>query len=183
MIIIECYCEKNPAKPIRCNMKGWSCDKICNKLLSCCTHKCELQCHPGSCFPCEKTLLQFCRCQKSECRRPCESLEWICGMVSIFIKCFSSILYHKCILLQPCDKKYSCGFHLCEKICHEGPCGNCPYTGIQKCPCGCFQMEVSCPDVVVPCGSTCNKVLPCSEHHCPNKCHRGPCDQVYILTF
>lgn len=84
---------------------------------------------------------------------------------------------------QVCGKPFPCGFHKCEVMCHESICGDCPFSGVQKCPCGTVYKEVECPNEVSSCGGTCDKILPCGEHACPNKCHKGQCPQVsYFLT-
>ncbi|ONK67921.1 uncharacterized protein A4U43_C05F5220 [Asparagus officinalis] len=69
-----------------------------------------------------------------------------------------------------------CGRHRCERGCHEGECGECPLTGRRTCPCGKKEYKGVACDVEVPnCGSTCEKMLACGRHRCPERCHRGVC--------
>ena len=48
--------------------------------------------------------------------RPCDEDDWQCD--------------------KPCNKILPCGFHRCERICHDKACGNCPRSGERSCPCG-----------------------------------------------
>lgn len=48
------------------------------------------------------------------------------------------LIYNYHILKQSqqiCGVLLSCGHHTCEKVCHTGPCGNCPRSGKRMCPC------------------------------------------------
>ncbi|XP_077301482.1 NF-X1-type zinc finger protein NFXL1 [Arctopsyche grandis] len=162
MINMLCNCKQSDPKPVRCSVHNWSCTKTCNKILTCNLHKCEEKCHPGECEPCPKTSLQTCQCKKFTVQRPCADSEWRCDTV--------------------CGKPFACGFHKCEEICHVSVCGDCPFTGLQKCPCGAVHKEVTCPNEVTSCGGTCDKLLLCGEHMCPNKCHKGQCPQCLKLV-
>lgn len=35
-----------------------------------------------------------------------------------------------------CGKPLSCGRHVCQRVCHARPCGECPLAGSRSCPCG-----------------------------------------------
>lgn len=77
---------------------------------------------------------------------------------------------------EPCEKKLTCGKHVCEKGCHSGECGECPLQGKRTCPCGKRVYEgMPCDAPVQVCGATCEKMLPCGYHRCPERCHRGQC--------
>lgn len=41
------------------------------------------------------------------------------------------------IFFQVCGAPFACGLHICEKVCHAGPCGDgeCPLQ-VRSCPCG-----------------------------------------------
>ena len=61
-----------------------------------------------------------------------------------------------------CDKDLPCGFHKCNKICHDGPC---------------ISPEVSSKGKVtnvLRCPQKCTKVRSCG-HPCDNPCHKGKC--------
>lgn len=75
-----------------------------------------------------------------------------------------------------CEGMLRCGRHRCERGCHEGECGECLLTGRRTCPCGKKEYKGVACDVEVPnCGSTCEKMLACGRHRCPERCHRGVC--------
>lgn len=68
--IIKCNCESE-SKEVSCNILNYQCDRICNKLLECKNHRCNLQCHlPGG--ECRKCLLyeeRYCPCGKTKYSR------------------------------------------------------------------------------------------------------------------
>jgi hypothetical protein len=77
-----------------------------------------------------------------------------------------------------------CGNHKCVKVCHKGPCEECPMLpkNVTTCPCGKIPLDLlspklrtSCLDEVKTCPNVCGKTLLCGKHPCPNKCHSGPC--------
>lgn len=43
---------------------------------------------------------------------------------------------HAASVHNPAGKPLACGRHMCEKVCHAGPCGGCPFEGVRTCPCG-----------------------------------------------
>lgn len=52
---------------------------------------------------------------------------------------------------EQCAKKLPCGVHLCQKVCHDGPC------------------------IKGPCKQKCTEPRPTCDHPCGNPCHSGPC--------
>ncbi|XP_031550329.1 NF-X1-type zinc finger protein NFXL1-like [Actinia tenebrosa] len=151
----KCHCGSKGPDTRRCGSKEWSCGKPCGRLLSCGHHNCQVPCHSGDCPPCSKQGPQYCLCMKKTTIRPCDSPEWQCDQV--------------------CGKSLSCGFHVCEKVCHEGECGDCPRAGERKCPCGKTTVALPCTEDIPTCGDTCDKELECGRHFCTQKCHFGPC--------
>ena len=43
-----------------------------------------------------------------------------------------------------CGRKLACGKHMCETMCHEGPCKGCDVREMAKCYCGSVQKEIGC---------------------------------------
>lgn len=71
VVSVACYCE-NDTRDVICgssNAKAlkFSCDKICDKDLTCGNHKCEAKCHGGSCLPCKTSpdVITRCNCGKT----------------------------------------------------------------------------------------------------------------------
>lgn len=116
----------------------------CDKVLNCGMHKCQRQCHPDACPPCDVKLKQECYCGKVARYAICNeqtknSDRYTCGEV--------------------CDKTLKCGNHKCKMLCHEGECEPCTLgpDRIRYCPCGQTKLNVeriSCLDPI-PC---CDKV-------------------------
>lgn len=123
VITIQCPCGKTQ-RTVRCSMKHLQtaellCHDPCLKLLSCGIHRCHQPCHFGPCPPCEERVSQTCYCGRESRSVPCGSVKsstYSCGQI--------------------CGKPLDCGFHHCEKLCHEGECGPCPYKPPRSCFCG-----------------------------------------------
>ncbi|KAK2582699.1 hypothetical protein KPH14_004973 [Odynerus spinipes] len=164
MVMVKCYCEKQPARPLRCNTTGWSCYEVCNKKYDNCKHTCKEICHSGECPPCSETLEMECRCKSSKQVKKCDEITWTCD--------------------RPCNKLLSCKIHICEGTCHSPEdCGNCPPNKFKTCPCGKKRYIVSCKDQQVSkCGSTCGKLLNCGLHRCNMICHSEQCGQCLEMV-
>ncbi|KAE8714837.1 NF-X1-type zinc finger protein NFXL2 [Hibiscus syriacus] len=140
----------------RCGFKNFSCNRHCNKRLDCNKHNCYEICHPGTCPPCRARETYRCRCGKKEEKKDCCDRDFRCE--------------------NECKKLLTCGKHVCERGCHRGACGECPLQGRRTCPCGERVYEgMPCDGVTPVCGATCNKLLNCGYHRCPERCHKGPC--------
>ena len=44
---VKCHCGRSSPKVQRCGSKGWSCGRVCRKVLLCGQHVCESVCHEG----------------------------------------------------------------------------------------------------------------------------------------
>ncbi|MBN3315137.1 NFXL1 protein, partial [Atractosteus spatula] len=156
MVTVTCFCKKARPVPRRCSAKAWSCKQTCGRRLPCGQHPCQSLCHEGDCQPCPRVSTQRCLCGRSVAERLCASPVWQCEQV--------------------CGRTLSCGNHTCERVCHQGPCGECPRSGNRACPCGKSKCSLPCTEDVPTCGDTCDKVLECGLHTCSMRCHRGPCE-------
>ncbi|XP_055702161.1 NF-X1-type zinc finger protein NFXL1 [Phlebotomus papatasi] len=153
----SCECGKSAKRTIRCSTKSWRCQDKCQKILSCGVHKCNQICHsPDSCKPCSRRSVHRCQCGQKQEERNCSESVWQCATV--------------------CGKEYSCGRHRCEKRCHPpGECGDCPQGLPRSCPCGKQTSVAPCSEQIDTCGDSCLKQLPCGDHLCLDRCHRGEC--------
>ncbi|KPP79604.1 NF-X1-type zinc finger protein NFXL1-like, partial [Scleropages formosus] len=156
MVQVSCLCKKATPVPRRCSAKAWSCQQRCGRVLPCGQHACENLCHAGDCEPCPRVSKQRCVCGRQVSQRLCASPVWHCEL--------------------SCGKPLPCGNHTCERVCHSGPCGECPRSGSRLCPCGKSKCSLPCTEDVPTCGDTCGKVLGCGLHTCSMRCHRGPCE-------
>lgn len=150
-----CFCGASDPIPQRCCDKNWSCQKTCNKLLSCGKHNCADLCHQGDCQPCPKKSIQKCMCKSSMKLRECSSPIWQCEKV--------------------CGKLLDCGNHTCADICHAGECNVCLLSLPRTCPCGKTKHLLPCTTEVPTCVDTCEKLLECGQHYCALKCHKNNC--------
>ncbi|GLJ39717.1 hypothetical protein SUGI_0811950 [Cryptomeria japonica] len=166
-----CFCEKiqNPYNDFY--LTQLSCGEPCGKSLdkgkemSCCPHTCTLLCHPGPCPPCTAIAAP----------QPCP-----CGKKTITRRCSDQKPAESCG--QVCEQLLTCGRHLCDKICHEGPCGSCTILINASFFCGkkenmmlCgdleFHGELECKSGVYACENICMKMLSCQNHNCSLGCH------------
>ncbi|KAG0465790.1 hypothetical protein HPP92_019954 [Vanilla planifolia] len=79
-----------------------------------------------------------------------------------------------------CNRSLSCGNHLCGKVCHPGPCGECELLPgkINTCHCGKMRFveeRKTCLDPIPTCSEVCGKPLVCNIHFCKIPCHDGSC--------
>lgn len=155
LVTVSCFCGSHQDVR-RCGFKEFSCEARCEKKLDCGVHRCVEICHRGDCPPCRARGVYRCQCGKVKEERECCERVFQCG--------------------DPCEKKLSCGKHVCEKGCHSGECGGCPLQGKRTCPCGKRVYEgMPCDAPLQVCGATCEKTLPCGYHRCHERCHRGQC--------
>ncbi|XP_048562308.1 NF-X1-type zinc finger protein NFXL2 isoform X2 [Triticum urartu] len=159
----RCFCGAH-REPRRCAHQRYSCKGKCNKRLSCELHRCPVDCHDGPCPPCAVRGNHKCECGETMVERLCSERVFQCK--------------------RECSGMLECGKHRCERGCHGGKCGECPLRGQRTCPCGKKDYpRLECDVEAATCGSTCEKVLGCGRHKCPERCHRGPCDVTCRLVI
>jgi len=141
-------------------MTPHSCGQTCGKKKSPhCNHSpCALNCHPGSCQPCNSNVTIMCHCGKED----------------KFIPCQYSMKY-KYACTKVCNKLLNCKSHHCQKMCHEGECEPCRINQEVPCFCGNTLSVKLCGAEPEECKGTCNKVLECGHHKCESTCHSGAC--------
>ena len=121
----KCACSDPSENVADCDKSlletGYSCGKICQKLLACGNHTCLKICHDPlkeNCEICPKSpeLIKTCHCGKmtleknlrKHCTDPIPSCGEICG---------------KTLVCGPVGAN-----HKCQEICHDGNCPKCPLT-------------------------------------------------------
>lgn len=195
----SCYCGKNTSTK-RCSEtnygKGWSCQEICGDLLPCGEHTCSQPCHSGLCGGCDIPIPSFCYCGKTKKDMPCDQRDtpqesYNYGQLAESDSSEekpepSTTWFEGCFeCSKECGRKFDCGHHTCRKDCHvqDEEAAHCPLSPdvVTHCPCGksllqeiCPQPRTSCQDPIPHCNKPCDKLLSCG-HHCPDKCHTGPC--------
>lgn len=187
VLSIKCYCateetqERCDSKSSRRRNKGFSCDKICDKILDCGKHRCAQRCHPGpGCSSCKLLSANIKTCP--------------CGSTSIK----SSILNARSSCTDPlptcgnkCNRNLICGpdksRHKCQRKCHVGSCPPCKLKSSVRCQCSSSTRTIDCSlmfERVVEddqvyfkqtrytfnCETRCNTPKNCVRHRCQNKC-------------
>lgn len=53
---LSCHCGRSKPLTKRCGHLGWSCGRLCGRVLSCQLHTCELRCHEGNLILSDKSF-------------------------------------------------------------------------------------------------------------------------------
>lgn len=168
------------------------CGRVCNKLLACGQHRCQLTCHGGDCPACEVRVDVSCRCRKVRKRLPCaESQNFTCPY-----ECGTKLSCgrHKCkevccpdrnktqteshMCFQMCGRPLPCG-HTCEELCHTAAqCPPCVHVITEPLTCHCgsevLRPPQPCGTLPPPCKRACRVARACG-HPVGHTCHFGPC--------
>lgn len=205
LVIQTCRCKKSDRK-IECwktvngteEEKHFLCDRICRKLKSCKTHKCQNVCcdatkgnDPEGYHLCLKVCGKPISCKRHTCEdfchlgdcKPCpviinHTLSCACGKTTKNppLQCGASP--PECS--YPCSRKRSCK-HECHLKCHYDDCPPCGELIEKPCFCGKKIMKnIKCHKEAI-CGNPCDTQLPCG-HKCGIICHIGECDINRGLT-
>ena len=152
---VKCICGKE-TRALPCGAEPFNCANVCDKTQRCGHHKCPVTCHSGNCPPCDydPASVSTCPCGKEELtavRTSCADPIPTCG--------------------QLCGKALLCGNHICEEVCHDGPCKPCSIKILAKCRCGQVQAKVLCNErEAFRCEKKCKGGLKCGKHECPTLC-------------
>eukprot|EP01084_Bolivina_argentea_P115018 204638_1 len=130
---VQCACGNVYVDgPFQCGTKYIpTCNAMCDKPLNC-GHKCVAKCHEGDCSKCIRVCSKRCASHGILIHNiPCHVNDRLCG--------------------NRCGKALKCGYHVCNKSCHNGPC------------------EMN-NNLSSRCGQLCGSKLKCG-HKCFQKCH------------
>ncbi|GJP29329.1 hypothetical protein CLOM_g16455 [Closterium sp. NIES-68] len=142
-----CFCGQREDPPFDPYLVPHSCGETCHRPLglpgSSCPHLCTLMCHPGPCPPCSAMgSTESCFCGGQRFQRRCSEAATKPGGVSCGERCGAVL---------------RCGRHVCERVCHEGPCGECGEVVVAQCVCGkeeqqrrCSSLTPSDPPLISP---------------------------------
>ncbi|KJZ73665.1 hypothetical protein HIM_06998 [Hirsutella minnesotensis 3608] len=145
---------------------SFTCDRACQRLFDCGTHKCSKTCHAkdehSPHCPFAPDIVSHCPCGKTALDdlldRPRDSCE------DAIPRCD-----------KPCEKRLPCG-HKCIAKCHTGDCDSCNETIEIPCRCGRVTTKSLCHqgDLEHPlCMRTCQANLSCGRHKCGEHCCSG----------
>uniref|UniRef100_A0A8C6ZAY9 Nuclear transcription factor, X-box binding 1 n=1 Tax=Nothoprocta perdicaria TaxID=30464 RepID=A0A8C6ZAY9_NOTPE len=84
-----------------------------------------------------------------------------------------------------CGKRRQCLDcpHLCNILCHPGPCPSCPAFVTKTCECGRTSHSVRCgQSTAIRCSNVCGNTLNCGKHSCAQVCHAGKCSPCQLVV-
>ncbi|NWZ84495.1 NFX1 protein, partial [Poecile atricapillus] len=84
-----------------------------------------------------------------------------------------------------CGKRRQCLDcpHLCNILCHPGPCPSCPAFVTKTCECGQTSHSVRCgQSTKIHCSNVCGNTLNCGKHSCTQVCHAGKCSPCQLTV-
>eukprot|EP00116_Pleurobrachia_bachei_P001363 sb/3461625/ len=160
---LVCGTEKSSEKST--HIGYWSCGTPCNQLLSCGNHKCNRTCHSGPCPPCVTDVTSTTTC-------PCGKTRLDKLQTTPRTSCLDPVPTCKKI----CRKVLECGSeagHVCQSVCHEGPCPDCEDKSVVSCRCEITTQSIACSEIPadgVRCGKICYKKKSCGRHRCTIEC-------------
>lgn len=158
-----CFCGKVPDPPFDPWITPHSCGEVCGRPIGC-EHTCVLLCHPGPCPPCPRTVPDArCFCGATTETKRCGTRRFSCN--------------------KPCGRLLGCRTHRCNVQCHEGPCGPCPRTSVQKCRCGREERDRPCSAPPWQCERVCGRPHSCGEHSCERVCCPGTTPHPFLPCF
>lgn len=166
-IAMNCFCGKEsktePCDSDNALVTKYSCDKVCDQVLSCKNHRCELKCHSQNCGGCKLSpeVVKSCPCGRVQIKD------------GLRTSCTDDIPLCKSL----CSRALECGPlaspHVCSKTCHLGDCPPCAKSTNVKCRCGRIEEKILCKDLTstdVRCKKKCTKFKTCGKHKCNQAC-------------
>lgn len=137
-------CSKHRCTNLCCITNDHLCLQVCGKPLNCGKHCCDNICHLGKCHPCRIVVRTP---QSCGCRFHVQNPPFACGTPPP--ECF-----------RICNKKLPNCDHLCQSVCHSGPCSLCTVLGPKVCAGGHETFSaIPCHVESLSCGKKCGKPL------------------------
>ncbi|KAK0444537.1 uncharacterized protein EV420DRAFT_1574342 [Desarmillaria tabescens] len=159
-----------------CDVKGFSCDSVCQRLYDCGEHQCQKPCHPSSSAaaqcPFSPNIITTCPCGKCTITPP--------GMdaakYDFPLRSTCSAPIPTCD--SPCNKLRATCDHPCNVKCHTGECPPCSEGIIRPCRCGHIRRSIKCGDLYdtdhkeidILCSKPCTALRACGKHQCNRIC-------------
>lgn len=159
-VTINCRCGRTTSKTI-CHQgheEQPQCMRTCRANLNCGRHACEERCCTG-----ERKAVE--RLATKRRQRPLGSapINHADGFEA----------EHICT--RQCGRLLKCGTHLCEELCHKGPCGSCREAIFEEISCNCgrtvLQPPLPCGTSAPPCRFPCERPKTCGHPQVAHNCH------------
>ncbi|KAK0192391.1 hypothetical protein F5146DRAFT_1102355 [Armillaria mellea] len=159
-----------------CNVKGFSCDSVCQRLYDCGEHACQKSCHPPSSVvaqcPFSPNTITTCPCGKRTIAPPGV------GVTQYDFASRSTCSASIPTCNSPCGKLRATCDHPCNAKCHTGECPPCSEELVRPCRCGNTRRSIKCGDLYdkdhheidILCNKACTALRACGRHECHRLC-------------
>ncbi|KAG7446740.1 uncharacterized protein BT62DRAFT_948549 [Guyanagaster necrorhizus] len=163
-------------EPGPCDVKGFSCDSVCQRFYDCCRHACQKSCHPPSSAaaqcPFSPVTITTCPCGKRTIAPP----ETDAAKYDFASRTTCSAPIPTCD--APCNKLHATCEHPCKAKCHIGECPPCSEVLVRPCRCGNIRRSTKCGDlhdkdrneINILCTKACPALRACGRHQCNRLC-------------
>ncbi|EGP86295.1 uncharacterized protein MYCGRDRAFT_73600 [Zymoseptoria tritici IPO323] len=159
---ISCRCGRTTSVSL-CHQgheESPQCRRVCRANLNCGRHACEERCCAGERRAIERQAGRKKQRPLASAARPVDDgfeAEHICT--------------------RQCGRMLKCGNHVCEELCHKGPCGSCREAIFEEISCHCgrtvLQPPLPCGTVPPPCRYACERPKACGHPQVPHNCHQN----------
>ena len=158
---IRCRCARTTSRTI-CHQgkeEPPQCARTCRATLNCGRHACDERCCPGERKAAERQSIKRKQRPLNTASRPIDD-----GVEAEHI-CF-----------RQCGRLLKCGSHVCEELCHKGPCGTCREAIFEEISCHCgrtvLQPPLPCGTKTPPCRYPCSRPKTCGHPQVAHNCHQ-----------
>lgn len=159
-VTINCRCGRTTSSTM-CHQgheEKPHCMRICRANLNCGRHACDERCCTG-----ERKALE-----RSNAKRRQRPLDSVSRHVDDGVEA-----EHICT--RQCGRLLKCGNHVCEELCHKGPCGSCREAIFEEISCHCgrtvLQPPLPCGTEPPPCRFPCDRLKICGHPQVNHSCH------------
>ncbi len=174
-ITVHCRCGRIALSSI-CHQgfeESPQCTRTCHTTLNCGRHECGERCCAG-----ERRAGE-----RQSARRKLKPLNHI-----IHPGQFNGEFEAEHICTRLCGRALRCGNHVCQELCHKGPCGSCREAIFDEISCHCgrtvLQPPLPCGTKQPPCRYDCGRPKTCGHPQIAHNCHTDDetCPKCPYLT-
>jgi transcriptional repressor NF-X1 len=160
-VVIKCRCGRTSSNSL-CHQgkdEAPQCMRVCRVVLNCGRHGCDERCCAGERKASERQASKRKQRPLHSAPRPVDDgfeAEHICT--------------------RQCGRLLKCGTHICEELCHKGPCGSCREAIFDEISCRCgrttLHPPLPCGTKSPPCRYACERAKACGHPQVPHNCHQ-----------
>lgn len=161
VVDIICRCGRTTSRTI-CHQgdeERPQCMRLCRTNLNCGRHACDERCCTG-----ERKAIE--RQSQKRKQRP---------LGSTAPRPIDDGFEAEHICTRQCGRLLKCGNHICEELCHKGPCGSCREAVFDEIACHCgrtvLHPPLPCGTEPPPCRYQCERLKACGHPQVPHTCH------------